>query len=163
MAGTSENLCMINGDYNICPGDISVSYSGEVTYLNADVSCPFDAVLQSNFIQASQNGVCNCTTAILTEGEQRRGRDGKPINCNCYACPLDPTPKVGYAFECDQPIVGPCKTFSCDGTCNGEFNIFDNGDTRAPTMAPTSASATSSSLHVTVLAVLCVLHMIVRR
>jgi hypothetical protein len=48
-----------------CPLDLALSFGGDTSNLSGDLSCP--VVQQSDFIAASQNGLCECRT-FLTMG-----------------------------------------------------------------------------------------------
>jgi hypothetical protein len=129
---TVDTDCQIQGGFVVCPTEASVSFAGQPTYINAELSCPLDAVQQSDFIEASQLGICDCTTALLGNSPND---PTTPLDCQCFVCPLGS--RLGFAFQCEVPMVGPCFNFSCSGDCNGDLGISVDQDTSSPTQAPT--------------------------
>ena len=132
-----------------CPADSTISWAGQQSFLDAALGCPLDAVTQSDYVSASQNGLCNCTVALYGPNVPRpnstgvgvtvaSGKGGQPLDCQCYACPTGS--RIGFAFGCKEPIAGPCYNFTCDGSCNGDLHFIDHV-TAAPTAAPAKSAA----------------------
>ena len=138
-----NNPCSVNGFSIECPSKSSITWDGVETTIDTMITCPYDTVDQYDYIRASQLGLCECDTAIL--GDQPD--DPKvPVPCDCFACP--PGSTIGHAIWCTQPLIGPCKNFSCDGTCDGLIPLNNNPSTFAPTEAPidsTSADADAAT------------------
>ena len=143
MSTTTGSECVIAGDKLECPADAKFSYAGANRTLLATIACPLDARTQSEFIDASQKGLCTCGSSLVNTDNPNAAEP--PIQCNCYACPIGS--RFGFAYECNRPITGPCDSFNCNGDCNGEFNFFlDNTRTFAPTGAPTSGAGSLNHL-----------------
>lgn len=130
------NKCTIAGDFNKCPASSNFEYQGTFQRLEAALKCPLDSVGQSEFISASQKGLCDCDSALV-DGE---GRVLKEMDCDCYICPQGA--RFGFAYTCTTEIAGPCKSFDCFGTCNGVFNPGNlDRETFGPTEAPIPAGS----------------------
>jgi hypothetical protein len=144
---TTATDCFIQNNTIVCSADTTITFAGQVSQIDADLACPIDVVQQSDFVTASQLGLCDCTTALLgnqilgnqTLGNQTLGNQTDdattPIDCQCFACPTGS--RLAFALQCEVPIVGPCFNFSCSGECNGDLGIMVDFDTFAPTQAPT--------------------------
>jgi len=153
MSTTTDNECVVAGDFLECPADAEFSYGDVSRSLEATLMCPLNSAVQSDFIGASQRGVCQCDSQLVNTDAP----DNDPIQCDCFACPV--TSRFGFGYTCNKNIVGPCHTFNCDGQCNGEFSFNLDPKTFAPTEAPTDA-AQGRSIALTALAVLFVMRMI---
>lgn len=140
---TTGNDCYISGDFNVCPASANFQFGGEgdVSRLEASIKCPFDAVAQSDFRDASQKGLCECEATI--QNLNLTDSTAAPINCECFICP-DQANQFGVAYTCDVPITGPCTTFNCGGICNGDLNFIDGAATRPPTAPPQPVSNENS-------------------
>ena len=136
---TTGTDCLINGPWLTCPSGASITWDGVVTKINTQLQCPLDTVDQSNFIRSSQLGICNCGTSI--QGAEPDAPI-EPVPCDCYACPLGA--RIGFAIWCDEPIIGPCKNFTCDGECNGLIGL--DVETFPPTEAPTKPDGATANL-----------------
>lgn len=134
---TTGSDCSISGDFNICPAQADFTFGTGVKRLTADLKCPFDAVQQSDFRQASQEGLCECDATVLDLNQTDASPE--PLSCECFICPDQPD-LVGVAYTCETPISGPCYTFDCSGNCNGDLNFLP-GATKAPTAAPVAPGA----------------------
>ena len=138
MATEVDNPCSVNGPSIECPSKSSITWDGVETVIDTMITCPYDTVDQYDYIRASQLGLCDCDTAILGD----EPNDPKvPVPCDCFACP--PGSVIGHAIWCTQPLIGPCKNFSCDGTCDGLIPLNNNPSTFAPTEAPVVATASA--------------------
>jgi hypothetical protein len=158
MSTTTDSECVISGQWNSCPAGSTFSFNGQNRTLNADLRCPFDAVQQSSFIDASQKGLCECDATLINADDPNAVEED--MQCECYACP--PGGQWGFAYECNKAIYGPCTSFNCAGLCNGELNLGLNQETFPPTAAPTPASAAhgmSTSMPIVIL-VLAIARMI---
>ena len=125
------NQCRISGDYNKCPASSDFEYAGSFQRLQADLNCPLNSVAQSDLVEASQKGLCECDSALV----DREGRLLKDMDCDCYVCPLGS--RFGFAYECTSEIAGPCLSFNCFGECNGDMNPLNlDRETFGPTEAP---------------------------
>jgi hypothetical protein len=140
--GTSTGTeCQIAGDYNTCPATSDFEYQGEFQRLAADLKCPLDSVGQSEFIAASQKGLCECDTEL----QDQQGVKLKDMDCDCFICPDGS--RFGFAYSCTTEISGPCKSFDCFGTCNGVFNPLNlDRETIAPTDAPISPGSAANGV-----------------
>jgi hypothetical protein len=154
---TTNSDCVIAGDFNRCPADASITYNGIKKIMDASLSCPLDSVEQSDFIEGSQLGLCDCAVDIYDAdvpppvqilGQTPDGTGlsgGKAASCECYLCGQGYP--FGVAFTCDEVIVGSCTSFNCFGECNGDTSLnFLGGITRAPTAAPSSESDAAAHL-----------------
>ena len=161
-----NNGCMIRGATIVCSSATSIAFNGPPTEINTQVTCPLDATNPTDFVQASQSGLCQCDVNVVLPGAPGGG-DGDmgllqdtpvpmPRDCDCYACPVGS--RVGHAFVCVEPLVGPCLTFTCDGECNGvvettpivdespapvESEIPSDGPSLTPSSLPTDAPSMS--------------------
>lgn len=136
---TTDNNCYIAGDFNVCPATADFDFNGAIKRLNANLKCPLNAVQQSDFRDASQKGLCECEAEVMdvTADTSTTGA-AVPLSCECFICP-DQANLFGVAYTCSTPINGPCYTFNCEGTCNGDLSFIDS-TTRAPTAAPGPAT-----------------------
>lgn len=140
---TTNNDCYISGDFNICPAGADFSFGDSNKHLNAQLSCPLDAVQQSDFREASQKGLCTCDATIrdVTESEDA----AVPLACQCFICPSQEN-QFGVAYYCESPIAGNCLSFNCAGECNGDPDTnFIINDTKAPTAAPVESISTPAA------------------
>lgn len=131
---SANNQCSISGFFNKCPAGSSLTYASEKNSVDAKLMCPLDSVAQSDWVEASQKGFCQCDAALLDEGCNVLEAD---MDCECFACPAGT--KLGFAYTCTTPIVGPCKSFDCYGKCNGKYdpgNLVGDKQTFAPTDFP---------------------------
>jgi hypothetical protein len=154
---SSSADCVIDGDFERCPSDLSIMRSSSRYYIDSAISCPVDLVSQYGFATASQYvGACNCLVDVYgpgltpppqTLGQQPlRGSDAEtganaPLqldNCQCRVCP--PNRVFEYAMSCDSEILGPCKSFNCDGMCNMELDLltFSPSSSTVPSFSPTA-------------------------
>jgi len=132
---SSGNTCRISGDSNKCPAGSTMTYAGERQTLDADVLCPLDSVQQSEWIEGSQKGLCNCVSQLMDEDCAVIEAE---MDCECVACPFGMT--VGFAYSCTTEIVGPCKSFDCYGKCNQKYdpgNLVGDKETFPPTILDT--------------------------
>ncbi len=128
---STENRCKISGDYNKCPAGSTMEYAGDQSSLDAFIQCPLDSVAQSEWIEASQKGLCSCSSSRYDENCDLVQKD---MDCECFACPFGLT--LGFAYSCNTEIVGPCKSFDCFGRCNGKYdpgNLVGDKETFPPT------------------------------
>lgn len=128
---SAANPCRIKGGSNKCPAGSTLNYAGERNTVDADVYCPLDSVAQSDWIQGSQKGLCDCSAVLLDEA---CGVINEEMDCECVACPFGM--KLGFAYSCTTEIVGPCKSFDCFGRCNQKYdpgNLVGDKETFAPT------------------------------
>ncbi|KAG7367425.1 hypothetical protein IV203_030096 [Nitzschia inconspicua] len=138
---SSENECRIAGDYNTCPASSDFQYQGEFQRLVASLKCPLDSVGQSEFIIASQKGLCECDSELYDQ----QGVKLKDMDCDCFACP--PGSRFGFAYTCTSEIAGPCTSFDCLGECNGDFNPLNlDRETLGPTDAPITQVSAGNGL-----------------
>jgi len=132
-AGVStENRCRIAGDTNKCPAGSTMEYGGELQSLDAYIKCPLDAVGQSEWIEASQKGLCGCDSSLFDRDCNLVERE---MDCECFACPFGM--QLGFAYSCTTEIVGPCKSFDCFGRCNQKYdpgNLVGDKETFPPTI-----------------------------
>eukprot|EP00535_Pseudo-nitzschia_heimii_P010553 CAMPEP_0197175568 /NCGR_PEP_ID=MMETSP1423-20130617/1758_1 /TAXON_ID=476441 /ORGANISM="Pseudo-nitzschia heimii, Strain UNC1101" /LENGTH=220 /DNA_ID=CAMNT_0042624757 /DNA_START=166 /DNA_END=828 /DNA_ORIENTATION=- len=132
-AGISAgNTCRINGGTNKCPAGSSMNYGGQRVTLDADILCPLDSVEQSEWIEASQKGLCGCASQLLDANCEIVEEE---MDCECIACPFGMT--LGFAYSCTTEIVGPCKSFDCFGKCNSKYdpgNLVGDKETFPPTI-----------------------------
>lgn len=138
----ATNECRISGDHNKCPAGSSMNYAGERQTLDADLLCPLDSVGQSDWVEASQKGLCECEAMLLDE---TCGIIEEEMDCECFACPFGMV--VGFAYSCTTEIVGPCKSFDCFGKCNGNYdpgNLIGR-ETFPPTVLPSVDEETVSA------------------
>ena len=162
---TNVNDCFITGEFNICPAGADLTDGdGMIKRVTASLKCPLDAVDQSDFREASQNGLCSCDASIrdLTESEDA----AQPLDCECFVCPGQ-ADQFGVAYYCSSPIVGICTSFNCRGDCNGDRDLdLITDSTKAPTGAPvappvpSSAFNTDPTMATTALLVLCLARML---
>jgi len=142
---STENRCRIAGDKNKCPAGSTMEYGGEVQSLDAYIKCPLDSVAQSEWIEASQKGLCGCESMLYDSG---CNLIEKEMDCECFACPFGM--QLGFAYSCTTEIVGPCKSFDCFGRCNQKYdpgNLVGDKETFPPTILDTSVtSATRNDL-----------------
>ena len=159
---TTDNNCFITGGFNICPAGADFKFDGVTKRLTAELACPLDAVAQSDFRQASQEGKCTCDASVrdVTESEDA----AVPLECDCFVCPSQAN-EFGVAYYCTSPIAGTCLSFNCAGNCNGDpdLDLIADG-TKAPTAAPvapapSSAFNTDPTMATTALVVLCLARM----
>lgn len=132
---TTDNDCLTTGGYISCPASADFTFDGSVKRIQATLSCPLSATAQSDFRQASQEGLCECDASLV---DVNVTGSSTPLDCSCFICP-DQANLFGVAYECTTPITGPCTIFNCEGTCNGDLN-FINSATDAPTAAPNANS-----------------------
>mmetsp|Transcript_41071 Transcript_41071/g.98993 ORF Transcript_41071/g.98993 Transcript_41071/m.98993 type:complete len:156 (+) Transcript_41071:335-802(+) len=132
MTTTTDTGCQIWGAWNICPASTDFDFDGQKVDLEAELFCPLNSVTKSNFIDASQKGHCECHASLVGTTQ--------PMDCNCFVCPQGS--RIGFAYDCDQRIFGPCTQFNCAGECNGRFSFGLDAKTEAPT--PVIISGTSS-------------------
>ncbi|MGK3747019.1 MAG: hypothetical protein ACI8RD_007732 [Bacillariaceae sp.] len=134
----STNECRISGDRNKCPAASSINYKGEVITMDAQILCPLDSVGQSDWVEASQNGLCDCEVNLL---DATCGLIEQEMDCECFACPFGM--KVGFAYYCTTEIAGPCKSYDCFGQCNGAYDPGNlvGRETIVPTTFDTQAEA----------------------
>lgn len=137
---TTGSGCLINGDWLSCPAGSDFKFNGNEMRLNAYLQCPLNSVSQSQFVEASQQGLCQCDSALQAPG--KTADEAEPIDCECFACPVGS--EFGFSYECNRPILFNCLTFNCFGECNGAFNAGLNKETDAPTAAPTPGSSAMS-------------------
>jgi hypothetical protein len=137
---TTDNQCTTTGDYISCPAAANFTFAGQIYQLSASLSCPLDATAQSDFRQASQEGLCGCDAALA---DVNSTSGVTPLDCTCFICPDQPD-LFGVAFECTTPISGPCTKFNCRGVCNGDLNFMD-AETNAPTAAPADSATNGGS------------------
>ena len=128
-----DNQCRISGGDNKCPAGSTMNYAGEKQSIDAYIRCPLDAVAQSEWIDASQKGLCGCDSALYDSECSLIKAD---MDCECFACPFGM--QVGFAYTCTTEIVGPCKSFDCFGKCNGKYDPGNIGgkETYPPTSYP---------------------------
>jgi len=158
---TTDNSCQFVEGRNVCTALAKFNFGDDPRILKAAVDCPFDATSQSEFREASANGLCGCTATIRAETDSEDA--AVPLNCTCLVCPSQEN-VFGVAYDCKTPITGPCLSFNCAGECNGDpnMNLIGN-ETRPPTAAPVAAP--SSGFHVdptmktTALLILCMVRM----
>mmetsp|Transcript_14817 Transcript_14817/g.41288 ORF Transcript_14817/g.41288 Transcript_14817/m.41288 type:complete len:189 (+) Transcript_14817:186-752(+) len=134
------NQCRISGFSNKCPAGSSLTYASEKNSIDAKIMCPLDSVAQSDWREASQKGLCGCDAALL---DSACSVLVEKMNCECFACPAGTT--LGFAYSCDQPIVGPCTSFDCYGRCNEKYdpgNLAGDRITFAPTTFPSDEKVT---------------------
>ena len=130
------NQCYIGptGD-SVCPaGSVITTAETQVT-LDAKLTCPTDVLMSQNigYEKASQMGVCDCEAGSYDSDCDVIEED---LECQCFACP-----QGGTAYSCNKDIIDGCKSFDCDGTCNGDFEFPLSSTmkpTRVPTMKPTN-------------------------
>jgi hypothetical protein len=135
------NQCRIAGDFNKCPASSDFEYAGSFQRLQADLNCPLDSVSQSEYIEASQKGLCECDSALVDKNQTLI----KDMECDCYVCP--PGSRFGFAYECTSEIAGPCKSFNCFGECNGDMNPLNlDRETFGPTEAPLASGSAVKGL-----------------
>ena len=159
----ATNECKISGDKNKCPAASSINYKGELVTMDAQILCPLDSVKQSDWVDASQRGLCSCDISLL---DSTCGPIEDEMDCVCFACPIGM--KVAFAYYCSSEIAGPCKSFDCFGQCNGAYDPGNlvGRDTIAPTTfdEPVVESAaftvTRSDMASTVLMVVALFRMI---
>jgi hypothetical protein len=157
----ATNECKISGEKNKCPAASSINYKGELITMDAQILCPLDSVKQSDWVAASQNGLCNCEVNLL---DSTCGIIEEEMDCVCFACPFGM--KVGFAYYCTTEIAGPCKSYDCFGQCNGAYDPGNlvGRDTIAPTTFDTPeesvAAVTRSGMASTVLMVVALFRMI---
>jgi len=133
-----SNYLPHSGDNNKCPAGSEITYDGARQTLDAYVLCPLDSVAQSDWIDASQKGLCQCEASLL---DGNCGLIEEDMECECFACPIGF--QVGFAYECTKEIAGPCKSFDCFGNCNGKY---DPGNlVGRETFAPSTLSSPSDS------------------
>lgn len=141
-AGISvDNKCTIKGDQNKCFAGSTMDYAGVQQSIDAYVLCPLDSLGQSDWIEASQNGLCSCQSALY---DSECGLIEEEMDCECVACPFGLS--LGFAYSCTTEIVGPCKSFDCFGRCNEKYdpgNLVGDKETFAPTVVDTSNSSAS--------------------
>ncbi len=65
MSGTSD--CQISGDTIKCPADATFNFDGIPKHLEANITCPFDSVALSQWMETSQQGLCTCNGILLDE------------------------------------------------------------------------------------------------
>lgn len=131
---SSSNTCRISGFFNKCPAGSSLSYAIENNSVDATLVCPLDSVAQSDWIEASQKGLCECEASLLDANCDILQEE---MDCECFACP--PGTKLGFAYSCKSAIVGPCTSFDCYGNCNEKYdpgNLVNDRETFAPTIYP---------------------------
>jgi len=158
---TSGSECNIKGEWLSCPANSKFTFNGQEKLLDAFLECPLDSVDQSQFVEASQQGKCQCDSALRNEGETPD--QASDIDCECFACPVGS--RFGFAYQCDRPILFNCKTFNCFGECNGKYNAGLDPVTDAPTAVPVDVLADSSAsgmnqMSAAALAVLLVIKML---
>lgn len=142
---TTDNNCQTTGGYISCPAQADLSFNGVAKRISASISCPLSATAQSDFRQASQEGLCQCDATL--QDVNVTDSSGTPLDCSCFICP-DQTNQFGVAFQCTTPITGPCTVFNCAGVCNGDLNFIDSA-TKAPTAAPVATGANGGSAAMT--------------
>lgn len=120
---STENRCRISGDYNKCPAGSTMEFAGDQSSIDAYIQCPLDSVAQSEWIEASQKGLCSCSSSLYDENCDLVEKD---MECECFACPFGLP--FGFAYTCKTEIVGPCSSFDCFGRCNGKYDPFNFGD-----------------------------------
>ena len=126
----ATNMCRIGGDFNKCPAGSTMDYGGDVQTIDAKILCPLDSVQQSEWLEASQKGLCGCESQLR---DQDCALLPDEMECECFACPFGMT--VGFAYSCTTEIVGPCKSFDCSGRCNYKYdpaNLVGGRETFAP-------------------------------
>lgn len=124
--------CITIGDSISCPAQADITFDGSTKRIAADIVCPLAATAQSDFRQASQEGLCECNASL--QDLDNMDSSPVPLDCNCFICP-DEANLFGIAFECSSPITGPCNVFNCQGICNGELD-FNSTVTDSPTSIP---------------------------
>ena len=144
----ATNECKIAGENNKCPAGSEITYGEEPRRtIDAYIGCPLDSVTQSDWVDASQQGLCTCEATLLDDYcDVVSGSDD--LTCECVACPFGM--RMGFAYDCNQPITGVCTSFDCHGNCNLKYdpgNLLGR-ETFPPTTfpdPPTVAPAASSS------------------
>lgn len=129
---SSANSCKIAGFSNKCDAGSTIDYAGIKNSIDARILCPLDSVAQSDWIDGSQKGLCTCEAALLDEACNILE---EVMDCECFACPSGFT--LGFAYSCSTEIVGPCKSFDCNGRCNEKFdpgNLVGDKETFPPTV-----------------------------
>lgn len=143
-AGISvDNVCRISGDNNKCPAGSTLTYSGETQSIDAYIKCPLDAVSQSQWREGSQKGLCSCESSLY---DASCGLIDDDMDCVCFGCPFGMT--LGFAYSCTTEIVGPCKSFDCNGKCNGKYdpgNLVGDRETFPPTVLDQGDDKVSSA------------------
>jgi len=146
-AGVSaDNKCRIAGDKNKCPAGSTMEYAGDQSSIDAYIMCPLDSVAQSEWIEASQKGLCDCSSSRY---DADCGLVEEDMECECFACPFGMT--MGFAYSCKTEIVGPCTSFDCFGRCNAKYdpgNLVGDKETFPPTIldTPPPSSANRNDL-----------------
>lgn len=135
MTTTEDTSCQIWGAWNICPASTLFDFNGQSVDLRAELFCPLNAVTKSNFIDASQKGNCECHASLVGTSQ--------PMDCNCFVCPSGS--RIGFAYDCEQRIFGPCTQFNCAGECNGRFSYGLDAKTEAPTPVIISSDANANN------------------
>lgn len=141
------NDCLTTGGKISCPADSLLEFDGVPAVLRTDITCPLNAVDQSNFREVSQEGRCDCTASLVDEnGEPAAAGNGGVLDCPiCYICP-EQTNQFGIAFECTTPVFLQCTSFNCNGECNGDIRL--NAETDAPTKAPDAPSMANANANI---------------
>ena len=162
-----DNSCVNAGDVQRCPTDTTYTFNDVNYYIDSAMTCPLDSVEQSDFIKVSQTGQCDCvvdiygpeeTPPLQTLGqepcrgaqcEETQGDIVKLQNCKCMVCPQGST--LGFAIDCENAAVGPCKSFDCFGTCNGDLIFLADpaSGLAAITDQPPTEAPTDSAAHLT--------------
>lgn len=139
----ASNECRIKGGSNKCPAGSTMTYAGERQTIDASILCPLDSVDQSEWIDASQRGLCSCESQLKDEN---CGIIEEEMDCECFACPFGM--KLGFAYTCTTAIVGPCKSFDCFGNCNKKYdpgNLVGDKETFPPSEFGTTFSTEPSA------------------
>lgn len=140
---STENRCKIAGDTNKCPAGSTMEYAGVQQSLDAYIKCPLDSVGQSEWIEASQKGLCSCESMLY---DRDCSLVEKEMDCECFACPFGM--QLGFAYSCTTEIVGPCKSFDCFGRCNQKYdpgNLVGDKETFPPTIIGSTSETASAS------------------
>jgi len=138
-----QNTCKIKGENNKCPAGSTMVYGGDEQSIDAYILCPLDAVAQSKWIEASQDGLCGCESQLY---DSECSLIEKEMDCECFACPFGM--QLGFAYSCTTEIVGPCKSFDCFGRCNEKYdpaNLVGDKETFPPTIIEETPDSSSSN------------------
>eukprot|EP00537_Pseudo-nitzschia_pungens_P011055 CAMPEP_0172385844 /NCGR_PEP_ID=MMETSP1061-20121228/3454_1 /TAXON_ID=37318 /ORGANISM="Pseudo-nitzschia pungens, Strain cf. pungens" /LENGTH=1877 /DNA_ID=CAMNT_0013115001 /DNA_START=415 /DNA_END=6048 /DNA_ORIENTATION=- len=112
--------CAATADGNIaCPIGSQFSSGSDTLTIDSNIVCPSDIVIGKSIsaIEASQRGLCTCETGLYDENCDVIEAD---LDCDCFVCPTGS--QSGVSYSCQKEIIGGCKSFDCDGTCNGPYN-----------------------------------------
>ena len=120
----------------LCPVDTMIEMPDADYYLDTVMTCPFNIPDQTN-TEEFRRCACDLDIYNLSEGQEPpeqvfaqfpdRGTtmvtsgDNVPErfdDCQCLLCPEGSPYEIG--LKCDTPILGPCRSFDCRGSCNGE-------------------------------------------